>query len=226
MKFNEGLTFVEYNAQNEDLDYLGFIYRTGVYYDLEGNVRIDFPEFHGNVYYSCGPFINGYAAFQIQGADGDTYVTVIDKNGKKMFEPKIGYNFLSVGIDGYIIASVNNWEHHVMDINGNLIMAVTARDKKNNEISMSNGMLRIPGGGYLGSNDVYINLNEMTIIGRTGDGVSILNDGSVIERTGQGLTIITHSSYYQPITTVNDASDVNYYSQELLANIQRFQIGR
>ncbi|MDR2360439.1 MAG: hypothetical protein LBD85_04045 [Oscillospiraceae bacterium] len=93
------------------------------YYDLSGNVVIDFPEYEDRYYYGGG-FIGGYAAMCVSGVDGNKYVTVIDKNGAKQYEPIKVFDSNTIypepavvaSAHGYMLAPTNNntflrWEY-------------------------------------------------------------------------------------------------------------------
>jgi hypothetical protein len=73
------------------------------YLDLNGDIAITFPEYEGRDYY-CAPFSGGYAAMSVEGVDNFWYITVIDKTGKRMYEPiktdaKVGDYYLH-SLDG------------------------------------------------------------------------------------------------------------------------------
>lgn len=99
--FNEGLAFNE-----------------GAYYNLEGEMMIDFPEYKDHAYI-CGPFQNGYAPMAIIGADGVCYVTVINKNGELMFDPMPGFDTINISSDGKFATAFHEGQGFVVfTING------------------------------------------------------------------------------------------------------------
>ncbi len=173
MEFDEGLTFVPFTRGEEGNVYRGFgedfVYKTGVYYNMNGDVAIDFPEYRGKLNYFGSPFKNGYATLQIKGADGLNYFTAIDRNGNQMFEPRKDYFSLTIADDGQLIARVKSDRsemnlYHVMDINGDMLMTIYTTASLKDGINISDGMLRMPGAGYLGSS-VYINMEDGSILG-------------------------------------------------------------
>ncbi|MCL2163915.1 MAG: zinc ribbon domain-containing protein [Oscillospiraceae bacterium] len=65
----------------------GLVYYDHSYYDLEGNEIIALTKYNDKAMFG-GPFSGGYAALLIIGADGFSYVTVIDRNGTEQFTPR------------------------------------------------------------------------------------------------------------------------------------------
>lgn len=58
------------------------------WYDAEGNLVIAAPEFPEGVYYIVlGNFVGDYAPIGLEGVDGNSYVTIVDKTGATLYEP-------------------------------------------------------------------------------------------------------------------------------------------
>ena len=124
----------------EDLE--SGVYKPGVfeYYDYWGNhicSVTDYPELRK----LCGTFYGDYAVICIKGADDDTYVTAIDRQGKIQFEP---YDLVVNGdsseeyvifrvYDGYIVLMDPTGSYAMMDLNGDIVHSI-ADDFPNCEI--------------------------------------------------------------------------------------------
>lgn len=156
----------EYYNQTGDLDAAyanGFALHTGAYYNIEGEVVIDFSEYNGKYEYDCGSFYSGYAVMTIMGADGLTYFTAINKNGDLMFEPKSGFDAVEISRDGKYITAVTNNSITVFDINGNSLVSVDYIG-----ISLWNrpeGFMYNVCDGVIKINDFYVNIEDGTVIG-------------------------------------------------------------
>lgn len=179
-KFHEGLIFVPYNSsidkevfidrefydQTGDLEVAtanGFTFYTGVYYNINGEVAIDFPEYHGKYTYDCSPFYNGYAVMQIIGADGLSYITAINKNGEMQFEPISGFDAVYISEDAQYITAVKNGSVTIFDINGNSLISIecagiTPENRGYDNIyNVYDGVIKIK--------DFYVNVEDGTVIG-------------------------------------------------------------
>lgn len=182
--FSDGLLFVPYE-DGDDMVYMdkeyyaltrdkksaserGFILHTGAYYDIDGEVALELSEYNGKREYFCGPFYNGYALMLIQGADQLTYFTVIDKSGKLQFEPRSGFDNVSMSKGGkYLIA--DKWQNvTVFDIMGNSLVSVNGSevrlvssdlydDSEEDSYDMRDGIIRFK--------CFYVNVEEGTVIG-------------------------------------------------------------
>lgn len=180
MKFSEGLAFVEYDQSSDGFVHTdGTIYRTGVYCNLHGDAIIEFPQYNGKHLYHCSPFQKGYASINIQGADSIHYITAINKNGDLMFEPKPGFDVVSISRDGKYITAIKFWESiqvfsidgtpkvTVYDTEASKTYAYDDRWELNNfdtrPYTVCDGLLRV--------SECYINVEDGTVIGlpRTND---------------------------------------------------------
>lgn len=66
----------------------GFVFHTGVYYNIDGEIAIEFSEYNGKRIYFCDSFYNGYALMLIEGTDQLTYFMVIIKAENFSLNPK------------------------------------------------------------------------------------------------------------------------------------------
>lgn len=152
-KFHDGLLFVPYGGDDAtvymDKEYYaftrdeetalkkGFIFNTGVYYDIEGEVVLELSEYNGNREYFCDPFYSGQAIMLMQGADQLSYFTVIDKSGKLQFEPRSGFDDVYMSQDGNYLTAVGWKNLEVLDTMGNVLVSVN-----DEQISSENGLSR------------------------------------------------------------------------------------
>lgn len=125
-EFQDGLLFVPYSGGDDT---------TGVYYNIDGEVALEFSEYNGKSVYFCDPFYNGYALMLIQGADQLTYFTVIDKSGKQQFEPQTGFEDVYMSRDGKYLIAVKWHNLTVFDITGNEVVSVDSE-----QISSDDGL--------------------------------------------------------------------------------------
>ena len=93
------------------------------YYDSRLNRKISVDEYPHNQIY-CTPFCGDYATMEIHGADGKDYLTVIDRNGKQMFEPMTYQGYFPRMLDGYLLLQNDAGEHVIYDCNGNYVHSV------------------------------------------------------------------------------------------------------
>ena len=125
-EFQDGLLFVPYSGGDDT---------TGVYYNIDGEVALEFSEYNGKSVHFCDPFYNGYALMLIQGADQLTYFTVIDKSGKQQFEPQTGFEDVYMSSDGKYLVAVKWHNLTVFDIAGNEVVSVESE-----QISSDDGL--------------------------------------------------------------------------------------
>ena len=161
-EFQDGLLFVPYSGGDDT---------TGVYYNIDGEVALEFSEYNGKSVYFCDPFYNGYALMLIQGADQLTYFTVIDKSGKQQFEPQTGFEDVYMSSDGKYLIAVKWHNLTVFDITGNEVVSVDSE-----QISSDDG-LHIRNQQIYSEHkydvcdevirfrDFYVNVKEKTVIG-------------------------------------------------------------
>lgn len=190
--FSEGLLFVPYEQNQDktvytDLEYYaitgdreaadenGFILQTGAYYDIEGRIVIDFPEYRGKKDYICSPFYNGYAVVLVKGEDQLVYFTVIDKTGTQMFDPRPGFMDVCISKDGKYLVAVKEGMLTVFDVKGNPLTSIDYHEIRPIErvdhavsgrynydetsYDVIDGMIRF--------NDFYVNIEDGTVLGST-----------------------------------------------------------
>jgi len=158
--FSDGLIFRQTGGFDGDNYWLRN--SNGAYYSITGEKLIDFPEFRGKNGYIGGAFRNGYAAMAILGADGNSYYTIIDKNGNRMFEPITGLGGFYISPDGKYVTLVKNGEISILDINGKLLKSIKNYQIESQRIyNVSNDVIRITG-TYI---DFYVNIETGTVIG-------------------------------------------------------------
>lgn len=161
-EFQDGLLFVPY-SRKDDI--------TGAYYNIDGEVVLEFSEYNGKSVYFCDPFYNGYALMLIQGADQLTYFTVIDKSGKQQFEPQTGFEDVYMSSDGKYLIAVKWHNLTVFDIAGNEVVSVDSE-----QISSDDGLhIRSQQihsehkydvcDEVIRFRDFYVNVKEKTVIG-------------------------------------------------------------
>ncbi len=186
-EFCDGLLFVPYSG-DDDIVYMdkkyyaltrdeetamekGFIFHTGVYYNIDGEVAIELSEYNGKNIYFCDPFYNGYALMLIQGVDQLTYFTVIDKNGKLQFEPQTGFDNVYMSKDGKYLIAVKWQNLTVYDIKGNSLVSVNSDQISSedglfaryeqitlqNKYDVCDGVIRFK--------DLYVNVEKRMVIG-------------------------------------------------------------
>lgn len=190
-EFHDGLLFVPYR-EGDDTVYLdkvvyaltrdekaaeekGFVFHTGVYYNLYGEVALELAEYNGKNIYFCDPFYNEYALMLIQGADQFPYFTVIDKNGKLQFEPQPGFEDVYMSKDGKYLIAVKWHNVTVFDITGNAMVSVNSE-----QISSEDGLQIRSQQVYsehkydvcdevIRFRDFYVNVKEKMVIGSNFD---------------------------------------------------------
>lgn len=190
-EFQDGLLFVPYSGE-DDTVYLdkmvyaftrdekaaeekGFVFHTGVYYNIDGEVALELSEYNGKSKYFCDPFYNGYALMLIQGADQLTYFTVIDKTGKLQFEPQPGFEDAYMSKDGKYLIAVKWHNLTVFDITGNVMVSVNSEQISSDDgLYIRNHQIHSEH-RYVMCDEVirfrnfYVNVKEKTIIGSNFD---------------------------------------------------------
>ena len=86
-------------------------------YNYQGDLITSFKE--DWIVKSIDSFSGGYAAIEIEGADGLTYITVLDSTGETVYEPKKIDSFLFPAWHGYVCAKIDN-EIVFFDPNGEI----------------------------------------------------------------------------------------------------------
>lgn len=162
--FSDGLMFVPYDQQQDTVEYSdGFILRTGVFYNYQGEVVADIPEYRGKHWYSCTSMCNGYAAVLVQGADGLYYVTAVDKNGTILFDPIADYSYVDISSDGAYITAVTSGSLTVYNVQGEPLVSVQYKridpSGRNGEFlyNVHDSVIRV--------HDFYVNVESGTVIG-------------------------------------------------------------
>jgi len=157
--FSDGLFYMD--ANDIEAGVLEEIFPPGAYYNLEGECVIDFPEYPDKYKYWGEQFHNGYAVMNIEGADGNIYITAIDKNGELLFEPKAGYYF-GESFDGKYILAYRNGCIEVYDFDWNPVVTIECEcismSNLENLTAMNDGILRV--------DNIYINLEDRKVIGK------------------------------------------------------------
>lgn len=162
----------------------GLKFADGAYYNMAGELVIDFPDYREKRVYNCGSFKDGYAPMAIKGADGLWYYTVIDKAGSQTFEPRANFSNIYVCDNGYILAewvyenskSVTDFGEYpnsqcvsVLDTSGQILMTVIIPVNGDYSIDDENpiscGMLRL---SLRYAGDVYIDVTDGSTIGQIG----------------------------------------------------------
>ena len=161
-EFQDGLLFVPYSGGDDT---------TGVYYNIDGEVALEFSEYNGKSVYFCDPFYNGYALMLIQGADQLTYFTVIDKSGKQQFEPQTGFEDVYMSSDGKYLIAVKWHNLTVFDITGNEVVSVDSeRISSDDGLHIRNQQIHSEHkydvcDEVIRFRDFYVNVKEKTVIG-------------------------------------------------------------
>lgn len=175
LEFSEGLAFVGYSeSEGAFIDNNGRSYPGGLYCNTNGEVVIEFPQFHDGVhYYSCGPFHGGYALMTIRGADNQEYVTAIDKSGNLMFEPKSGFREAFLSSDGKYITGIMQSDEDpasvvtVFSTDGTPVMTVE-HSEGNSPHEVCDGLLHVA--------DCYVNVEDGSTIGLPEKGIAKFGD--------------------------------------------------
>lgn len=186
-EFHDGLLFVPYGGEDNTI-YLdkevyaltrnekaaeekGFVFRTGVYYNIDGEVVLEFSEYNGKNIYFCDSFYNGYALMLIQGADQLTYFTVIDKSGKQQFEPQTGFDDVYMSSDGKYLIAIKWHNLTVFDIAGNEVVSVDSEQISSDDgLHIRNQQIHSEHkydvcDEVIRFRDFYVNVKEKTVIG-------------------------------------------------------------
>jgi len=149
--FSEGLVFADYDPLSSENDL------AGVFFDINGNIAVDFPEYRNKQKYHCDPFYNGYSAMLIEGKDELNYVTVVNKEGKLMFEPKSGFDVIYTSKDGKYAIAAKEGSVSVFDITGNSLLNIDCTDISGKKYDINNGVIKF--------DDFYVNVGNGSIIG-------------------------------------------------------------
>ena len=96
----------------------------GVYYNIAGERVLELNESHQ---YYCSPFSNGYAIMWLAGADSKVYMTVIDKSGRKMFDPNPGIEGTCISPDGKYMTTYVHGKVSIYDVKRNPVMEISYR---------------------------------------------------------------------------------------------------
>ena len=72
------------------------------------------------------PFDDGTALFEIEGADGKKYLTMIDESGRVLFEPVVVKDYYPRALGGYAIIKDGNEELWIMDKAGQAVHSLSA----------------------------------------------------------------------------------------------------
>lgn len=161
-EFQDGLLFVPYSGGDDT---------TGVYYNIDGEVALEFSEYNGKSVYFCDPFYNGYALMLIQGADQLTYFTVIDKSGKQQFEPQTGFEDVYMSSDGKYLVAVKWHNLTVFDIAGNEVVSVESEQISSDDgLHIRNQQIHSEHkydvcDEVIRFREFYVNVKEKTVIG-------------------------------------------------------------
>ena len=161
-EFQDGLLFVPYSGGDDT---------TGVYYNIDGEVALEFSEYNGKSVYFCDPFYNGYALMLIQGADQLTYFTVIDKSGKQQFEPQTGFEDVYMSRDGKYLIAVKWHNLTVFDITGNEVVSVDSEQISSDDgLHIRNQQIHSEHkydvcDEVIRFRDFYVNIKKKTVIG-------------------------------------------------------------
>ena len=116
LKTNYGYKTTESGMKN------GLIYFDHGFYDINGNERIHIKGYDDKDIY-CTPFNGEYAIMKIKGADGERYVTLVNRSGESLFEP-FKSDMLSQNNDnGYFVSGYNN-NYAIFDKKGNQVKAL------------------------------------------------------------------------------------------------------
>lgn len=155
-EFSDGLAFVSDNYSGGMIN----LSTEGAYYNASGEKAIDFPEYQNKNPYFGGPFHNGYAVMFLEGADGQLYMTVINKKGEKMFEPMIGFSMTCMSEDGRYLTAVENGRLAVFDVRGKELVSVNYK-----RISLDSESVYDVHDGVIRIEDLYVNVEDGTVIG-------------------------------------------------------------
>lgn len=173
--FSEGLAFVEYQASDDVfIDASGVAHQTGIFCNLQGEVVIEFPQYHdGKHIYTCGPFQNGYASMKVMGADGLIYITAVNKNGEIMFDPISGFDDVLVSPDGKYVTGITFGQSiTVFTIDGTPKVTVQGDIRKTYDQSLDQYYSDNPDiqtyrvcNSLLHISDFYVNVEDGSVIG-------------------------------------------------------------
>lgn len=156
--FYEGLTYIYRDTWGTLSSHLG-----GAFYNAIGIRVIEFPEFYGVRPFRAHPFINGHSILEIQGADGQWYISAINRRGEMLFELVTGYSEWQRSNDGRYILLISQGSLLVSTITGFPLIEINSRYvdtvgmRAGAQYDVSNGFIRI--------NNFFVNIHDGTIIG-------------------------------------------------------------
>ena len=156
--FYEGLTYIYRDTWGTFGSHLG-----GAFYNVIGRRVIEFPEFYGVKPFRAHPFINGHSILEIQGADGQWYITSINRKGEMLFELITDYSEWQRSHDGRYMLLINQGSLLVSTITGFPLVEIKSRYidtvgmRAGAQYNVSNGFVRI--------HNFFVNIHDGTIIG-------------------------------------------------------------
>ena len=113
-------------------------------YNLDGNLIASYPD--NWVVKSTEPFSEGYAAFELTGADGNDYVLVVDHNLSALYDPIKVSSCSLPSWHGYVLATING-EEKIIAPDGSFTdlsnLAVISEDYDIGRISVRGGFKRL-----------------------------------------------------------------------------------
>lgn len=122
----------------------GLIFYDHGFYDIDGNEVVHVKGYENQVIH-CSPYTDDYALMLIDGADGNQYVTLVNKNGDIQFDP-MKTDFICNQIDdGYFVSSYNG-KTSIYDCNGKMVSDLNC--DKPNRCYVSEGFVRVVKGSY------------------------------------------------------------------------------
>jgi hypothetical protein len=178
--YSEGLFYYENNGSTSQFaDVQQF---AKGFYDIDFNLIIDLSEYDIILSEGKPEFSNGYCLLPIFNPQGSKYFTVIDKTGKRMFEPKLLSSL--VNHSGLAVGSIGDYKI-------NCDMLVLKEENKHSIINAS-GETVIEIDGVLSVSDYHEDLALVVknIGGMHGEGInSYIEPGRIyyIDKTGKRL---------------------------------------
>ena len=120
-----GLEWPEHDYDSSCTSYRdGWFYKAHAYWDDNNQIVLHMDGFSDRDMQG-GPFYDDRAVMWIEGADGNKYVTVIDREGSFQFEPIcIKDGFFTIW-NGYFLAKDTDEKWNIYDIEGNKLRCIT-----------------------------------------------------------------------------------------------------